>query len=32
MANEEIGKMYLYIATLNEGELGKLLQNKDKSP
>lgn len=28
-SNEEIGKMYLYIATLNEGELGKLLKNKD---
>lgn len=26
--NEEIGKMYLYIATLNEEELGKLLKDK----
>ena len=27
--NEEIGKMYMYIASLNEKELGDLLQNKD---
>ncbi|MBR1525123.1 MAG: hypothetical protein IJ640_00485 [Prevotella sp.] len=26
--NEEIGKMYMYIASLNEEELGKLLQDK----
>ena len=28
-SNEEIGKMYLYIATLNEEELKKLLNDKD---
>ena len=28
-SNEEMGKMYLYIATLNEEELKKLLNDKD---
>lgn len=28
--NEEIGKMYLYIATLNEEELGALMKDKSR--
>ena len=28
-SNDEIGKMYLYIASLNEKELGELLKNKE---
>lgn len=28
-SNEEIGKMYMYIASLNEKELGDMLQNKE---
>lgn len=29
-SNEEIGKMYLYIATLNEEELGALMKDKSR--